>query len=264
MPAQCSDILAQLESWYARDAGHYLLDLTHETARDMLDTSFGYHLLQVGVAGGRPLFESSPIKHRVYCAEREGEGVDLVAHVDELPLESDSVDTVIIHHCLEFARRPHQVLREAQRVLTPQGDVLIIGYNPYSLLGGYSRMRGLLRHTLWRHHSPVSESRLKDWLHLLGFEVRRTRYLYNVPLAGRGRVRAWLARADAWATRYNLPAGGVYVVHATKQVAGMTGQRRERKARRLIGLVPKPVTGPNPVPPLSNTYNELHKGDVAA
>lgn len=264
MQSKCSDILAELESWYARDTVHYLLDMEHDAAHEMLATSFGYHILQLGMAGARPLSQSSPISHRIYCAEREADGVDLVAPVDELPLESDSVDTVIVHHCLEFAQRPHQVLREAQRVLTPQGELLVIGYNPYSLYGGYTRLRGLFRHPLWQHHRPVGENRLKDWLHLLGCEVMETRYLYNVPPAGSGRLRRWLTQADTWAARHNLPGGGVYMVHATKQVVGLTGQRRLRKGRRLIGLVPNPAPAPNAVGPVSKGYNRLKKGDVAA
>jgi len=264
MQAECSDILAELESWYARDGGNYLLEQANDAAREMLATSFGYHILQLGVTGSTPLFEASPISHRLYCAERPCDGVSLVAHVDELPLESDSVDTVILHHCLEFARHPHQVLREAQRVLTPQGQLLIMAYNPYSLFGAYVRLKGLLRDKLWRHHNPVSEQRLSDWLRLLGCEVRATRYLYSVPPAGSGRMRDWLTRADAWAAGHNLPSGGVYLLHATKQVVGLNGQRRIRRGRRLIGLVPKPAAAPNAVGPVPKSYQRFRNGDVAA
>ena len=261
MQQECSDILTELESWYARDVGRYLQQQALATTRDMLDMSFGYHILQLGLRGAQPLCDASPIRHRFYSAERPAEGVDLLAHPDDLPLESDSVDTVILHHTLEFARRPHDVLREVQRVLTPQGQVLVVGFNPYSLLGAYARSRGLLRDPLWRNHYPVGEKRLADWLCLLGCEVREIRYLCSLPPAGSGRLRNWLARADSWAAGHNLPTGGVYLLHATKQVVGLTGQRRARRERRLIGLVPRPAARPSPVP---QRYKVIDKGDVAA
>ncbi len=130
MRVDCIDILSELESWYARESGQYLLEATRAAIQDLLDTSFGYHILQLGVSGGRPLCQGSPINHRLYCAERLGEGVGLVAEPDELPLDSDSVDAIIAHHCLEFAANPHQVLREIQRVLTPQGQLLVVGIQP--------------------------------------------------------------------------------------------------------------------------------------
>jgi SAM-dependent methyltransferase len=266
MQAQCSDILSELESWYASNNGQYLLRATRQSVKSMLDTSFGYHILQLGVSGGRPLSLDSPINHRIYSAERYGEGVDLVAHPDELPLDSDSIDTVIVHHCLEFANNPHQVLREIQRVLTPQGHVLIVGFNPYSLLGINSRVRGLLGDSLWRHHQPVGERRLADWLNLLGCEVHETLHLYNLPPVGKGKLREWMRQGDAWASKHNLPLGGIYILHATKQVAGIYQPHRRRMSRssRLIGLVPKPVPTPTPSVPTPQRCKPFEKGDVAA
>jgi hypothetical protein len=60
----------------------------------ILDTAFGYHLLQTGYTRGHALFANSPINHRIYMGEQAGEQIGLVACADELPLESDSVDTV--------------------------------------------------------------------------------------------------------------------------------------------------------------------------
>jgi SAM-dependent methyltransferase len=265
MRIDCIDILAELESWYASDNGQYLLQGTQRAVQDLLDTSFGYHLLQLGVRGGRPLYEGSPINHRLYCAARTGEGVGLVSEPCELPLDSHSIDAIIAHHSLEFAANPHQVLREIQRVLTPQGQLLIVGFNPYSLMGCNTRIRGMLRDPLWSGHTPVSEHRLRDWLHLLGCEVLDTFRLYSLPPVGRGRVRNLFARCDNWAERKNLPLGGLYILHATKQVAGLHRPRRSLLSRRgrFVGLVPKPAPT-TPLAPAPRSNNPLYKGDVAA
>jgi SAM-dependent methyltransferase len=245
------DISTELESWYARDSGQHLLARTRQTLERLLDTAFGYHSLQLGNTRGHSLLDTSPINHRIYAATRAGEGVTLITDADELPLESDSIDTIIAHHSLDFAARPHQVLREIQRVLTPQGHLMIIGFNPYSLLGISRSLRGLSRKSVWHRHTTVSENRLTDWLHLLGCEVQDRVRLGSVPLAGRGRLRQWLAAADDWGNQHNLPSGGLYIVHAIKQVSAVHRPRRHFRlsGERLIGLVPKPaaVAGRTPL-----------------
>jgi SAM-dependent methyltransferase len=194
--------------------------------------------------------------------------VGLLAHADELPLDSDSIDTVIAHHCMEFAPNPHQVLREIQRVLTPQGQLIVVGFNPYSLLGINTYLRGLSRQSLWHRHQPVSEKRLTDWLHLLGCEVQDIIRLYGVPPAGGGKLRQWLMRGDAWCQRNNLPLGGLYILHATKQVSALQRPRLQLRSRgeRLIGLVPKPAPAPTPTPtaPAHQRRKPLGRGDTAA
>jgi len=247
MSAQCSDICRELESWYDREGGQYLLARTRETLTGFLDTSFGYHILQMGITRGHPLFEASPINHRIYTTPRAGEGIDLLASGEELPLESDSIDIVIAHHSLEFAENPHQVLREIQRVLTPQGQLLVIGFNPYSLHGLGTRIKGLRKSSLWHGHKPVSESRLSDWLRLLGCEVQSKTRIVAIPPVGRGRLRRWLTRGDTWCNRHNLPVGGLYITHAIKQVSALSRPQRARLRRaRLIGLAtpaPAPRAG---------------------
>jgi SAM-dependent methyltransferase len=268
MQHNCIDVLTELESWYALDNGPYLLEATRSAVQDSLDTSFGYHILQLGVYGDKPLCQGSPINHRLYCAQSPGAGVGMVADPSELPLESDSVDAIIAHHCLEFAENPHQVLREIQRVLTPQGQLLVVGFNPYSLLGCKTRLSGLARNSLWSRHRPVSEHRLTDWLHLLGCEVLDISWLYTLPPVGRGRFRQMLARCDQWTSKQKLPFGGVYILHATKQVAGRHPPRRSLLARRksLIGLVPKPAPVPTPVPRSGDLIRIVspEKGNLAA
>ncbi|MEP1471690.1 MAG: methyltransferase domain-containing protein [Halieaceae bacterium] len=250
MNSDFSDISAELESWYQRDRGQYLLETVRAQLESILDTSFGYHLLQIGPMRAQSLFETSRINHRIYCSDNAGGDVGLVASAEELPLESDSVDTLIAMHCLDFSAHPHQALREMQRVVTPQGKLIIIGFNPYSLLGATARLRGLAGNKLWRNQEALSSHRLSDWLHLLGCQIESQHTLYNVPPIGGGRLKRWLTSADQWSSRHAVPFGGVYVLHAIKQVAGThrpDGHRFRRQ--RLIGLaVPKPTAVPAPTP----------------
>jgi SAM-dependent methyltransferase len=257
-----SDILLQLEAWYARNNGRYLVENIRNSLETTLDTAFGYHVLQLGVTRQHPLFEHSHINHRVYAAEKSGSAIGLVTQSDELPLESDSIDILIAHHSLEFAENPHQVLREMQRVLAPQGQLIIIGFNPYSAFGSMAYIKGLSRSSVWHHHHPVSAHRVTDWLHLLGCEVQQRNYLYAVPPQGVGKVRDLMIRCDNWFEAHNAPVGGLYILHAVKQTLGMNRLRRRLLAsgERLIGLaVPKPRGVPSPAPSVHKK-----KGEVAA
>ncbi|MCQ4062135.1 class I SAM-dependent methyltransferase, partial [Klebsiella pneumoniae] len=80
------------------------------------------------------------------------EGVEVVtpdcfAEFEELPFESQSLDMIVLPHVLEFSEDPHQLLREVERVLMPEGRVVITGFNPMSLWG--------LRHAALKRWAPV-------------------------------------------------------------------------------------------------------------
>lgn len=243
---ECSDILAELESWYARETTRHLHATVQGALEPLLETAFGYHLLQIGHTRDQPLYGNSRIRHRAYLAPAHGAAVSLVAQHDELPIESDSVDVVIAHHSLDFTQRPHEVLRELQRVLTPHGQLLLVGFNPLATGCGVRRLRGLAGHTLWQGLSPVSARRLLDWLRLLGLETQSLRYLHPLPVAGQGRIARYAQQANQWSQKIPLPLGEIYLVHAVKQVGGrVLPVRRSRPGPRLIGLtVPKPAAAP--------------------
>ncbi len=213
---------------------------------------FGYHILQMGVGRDLALFEGSPINHRIYASRAAGKDVGLVCEGDELQLDSDSIDAVILHHALEFTDNPHQVLREAQRVLTPNGHLVVVGFNPWSLHAINTRIRSFSYHSLWRRQRFVSPARLSDWLHLLECELESMRRVHSLPQFGGPRLNGWLRSANSFCDAHNVPTGAVYVAHAIKRVAGSNQPRRSRYAetrRRLIGLaVPKPAGAPVPSP----------------
>ena len=135
MSAQFNDILAELETWYDSDRGQYLLQQIKQALQPQLDNAFGYHILQIGPLSGDALFGACRINHRIMACDSGGKGTNLICQAGEIPLESDSVDVVIAHHTLEFVDNPHQVLRELHRILTPQGQLLVLGFNPNSLRG---------------------------------------------------------------------------------------------------------------------------------
>lgn len=88
----------------------------------------------------------------------------------ELPLQSESVDMVILPHLLEFDNDKHQVLREVERILKAEGKLIILGFNPWNV---YINYQYLLRRANGAPWLPqlVSRTKIEDWLRLLNFEV---------------------------------------------------------------------------------------------
>ncbi|MFN2328906.1 MAG: class I SAM-dependent methyltransferase [Chromatocurvus sp.] len=257
MSREFSEISQQLETWYARDAGERLFAEIRARSRPLLDTAFGYHILQLGPLPGRSLLEDSRIHHKIIAGASGLKGVSLPCECDELPLESDSIDIVVALHTLEFCENPHNCLREMQRVLTPNGHLLIVGFNPYSLKGVSQRLRGAMGNSLWRSRRPVSQYRLTDWLHLVGCKVERFDHLYPLPPWGSERFHGAAAALDAAFNRHQLPIGSVYLAHAIKQVPNIRRPvQRLARRRPLIGLgVAKPAPTPSNMPNRHSSKN---------
>ncbi len=242
-------------------SGRYLLDWEQRQIASLVADMFGFHALQLGLPelGG---LDANRMPHRWYAldpareraavmpaaadAEWQGQGVQVEAgrrlarvslqcEFDALPFDSRSLDLVLLPHALEVARDPHLALSEVERVLMPEGKVIIVGFNPASLWGlrqGGGRLLGRVGiHPAAGLFLPtdgefIAYSRLRDWLRLLSFEVEAGRFGCYRPAL---RSEKWLARS-AWVEslgqRWWPVFGAVYLLVAVKRVRGM----------RLVGL----------------------------
>jgi len=228
-------------NWLASSAGRYVLDWEQAQFDSAVVDLFGYHALQCGLPELDALRENRmPHRFRACVPDDEGASrrVDLwLDRYGALPLDTQSLDLVVLPHVLEFADDPHQVLREVDRVLRPEGRVIVSGFNPVSLWGA----RQILGRPLGRPFLPgdgqfIGLPRLRDWFKLLSFEMEHGRFgCYRPPC----RSEKWLER-----TRFFESAGdrwwpicwAVYFVSAVKRVCGMRlvgpAIRRTRRLRR--------------------------------
>jgi SAM-dependent methyltransferase len=209
-----------MAAWWKSPLGKALLANETDLLEPTLARIFGYHFLQLGVSE-HSMLEASPIGHKLLFRPQYDAGKSLpVANNEALPLQSDSVDAVLIHHALEYTADSHRLLRESARVLMPGGKLLIIGFNPLSSWG----VRKLCR---WRNTRPwdahtISSSRVQDWLKLLDFSVDKIEHCaYLLPLKHTRFVNA-APRFEAFGRRYKAPVGAVYVIVACKQVMPVT------------------------------------------
>ncbi|MDD5296816.1 MAG: methyltransferase domain-containing protein [Rhodocyclaceae bacterium] len=230
-----------LNEWLETPLGRYVLDWEQRRCDQVLGDVFGFNALQLGLAEV-DLLRANRMPLRMRCDDVQSRiGVQSMALPHHLPFAGASLDLVVLPHVLEFAAYPHQVLREVERVLVPEGQVLIAGFNPWSLWG--------LRRRLARPGFPwngqyLSVARLKDWLTLLGFEIQGGRFgCYAPPLEKERSLQRcrWMDLAgDRWWPIF----GGVYMLQAVKRVHGMRliqPKWRERlaQAKALAPVVPR-------------------------
>ena len=116
--------------WFETCLGQYLLEREQNYFDRAVADVFGYNAMQVGFSQYDFLRTNRmPLK---FCAAPE-EGATVLAAADFLPIETNSIDLLLMPHMLEFSSNPHQILREGQRVLMPEGNLIISGFNPRSL-----------------------------------------------------------------------------------------------------------------------------------
>ena len=193
---------------------------------------FGFNALQVGLPQIDAL-AANRMANKWQAATRSSsrEHLDSIAgsrqiavalDFSDLPFASHSLDLVVMPHVLEFAAEPHQVLREIERVLIPEGQLIICGFNPASLWGARQASGRIVRSP----YLPVagefiSMPRMKDWLKLLNLGATRTHFGCYAPAF---RSERWLARSEFMeraGQRWWPYLGAVYIVHAIKRVKGM-------------------------------------------
>jgi SAM-dependent methyltransferase len=240
-----------LSAFLRSPPGRYALAWEQQHLNAGVADIFGYHALQLGLPEIDALRENRmPLRFcasdrlldaRLYRGDGEYGKVAVINRYEELPFASASIDLVVMPHILEFAHEPHQVLREVDRVLVPEGQVVITGFNPGSLWGLRQMLARLgMSAYLPRTGQFIALPRLKDWLKLLSFEVNRGRFGCYAPWA---RSDQWLARwrfMEKAGDRWWPVLGSVYLLTAVKRVRGMRliGPAWKRKEERTRALVP--------------------------
>ncbi|MDX8379022.1 MAG: methyltransferase domain-containing protein [Gallionella sp.] len=236
-----------LSEWFTTEQGGYVLVREQAYFDRTVNGIFGYNAVQLGLPEYNFLGNSRiPL---CFCgSDQAGASVRLCG--EELPLASASLDLLVMPHVLEFSKQPHAILREVERVLMPEGSVLISSINPHSLWGVY-RALGRRKSYPWCGHFIVL-SRMKDWLALLGFEVVGGSFAAYAPPFHQKKWLVCCEFMEAAGDRWWAVSGGVYFVHAIKRVPGV----RLIKPKWNKGLVNKllPVT-----PKLNNTQNKTNK-----
>jgi SAM-dependent methyltransferase len=155
----------------------------------VLPECFGYYGITLGPLADQLSLAQSPVRNWFRFDRVKTAGIHAVIQYDALPIASDSVDVALIPHLLDFVKEPHKLLREVERVVIPDGKVIISGVNPCSLYGMRTLSRRLLRKTC-RECRMIGMARLRDWMLLLGFTIEQSIGLDN-PIEDLSKPRIW-------------------------------------------------------------------------
>lgn len=246
--------IVELAEWLQSPPGRYAAAWEQAQIDAIVADVFGFHALQVGLVDW-DLLDHNRMPHKIFASphalSQDSEvrtRLCVLADPTALPFESQSIDLLVLPHILECTADPHAVLREAERVLMPDGRVVISGFNPWSLWGARNNMPAM---EPWLPIGPrqhLSVPRLRDWLKLLSFEVDPARFGCFTPAAS---SQKWLDRWDFLerpGARWWSVCGNVYVMTAVKRVAGMRllsppwKRKRRRKAARAASVVAQKVS----------------------
>ena len=243
-----SERIIGMQQWFETPPGRYLLAWERAEFDRAVGDIFGYHALQLGLPELDTL-QANRMPHK-WLALGEADALagpvqpDLVTDFSALPFEENSLDLVVLPHSLELNVDPHATLREVERVLVPEGRVIVVGLNPASLWGVQQRVSGLcMRLGFGGNVLPdtgdlIGYWRLRDWLRLLSLEIESENYGCYRPAV---RSDQWLQR-NAWMDRAGARwwpiFGAVYFAVAIKRVRGM----------RLLGPAWKPRRAPATAP----------------
>jgi|TARA_R110000851_G_scaffold278768_1_gene431956 SAM-dependent methyltransferase len=234
-------LIFELAEWLETPVGQYVRNWEQRKIGAMVANAFGYHAVQVGLPQWN-LLESNRISHKV-STHQSLDGVSslsatpsLYAEPEYLPFESQSIDLLILPHVLECSNNPHLVLREAERVLVPEGRLVISGFNPWSLWGAHGRLPALDPVTPVPAPLQVSLPRLKDWFKLLALEMDRGHFgCYAPPCFSQRWLDRWSFMESA-GDRWWPVCGAAYVVAAVKRVAAvrLVGPAWKEKGKRKV------------------------------
>jgi SAM-dependent methyltransferase len=222
-----------LSEWFAMPQGRYLMEREQAFFDGAVADIFGFNAVQLGLPK-HELLRSSRMPLRFKAGKEFGAEVWL--EEVELPFETGSLDLVVLPHVLEFSTHPHHILREVERVLRPEGSVIISGFNPRSMWG-MRRVLGSKAGYPWNGRF-ISLTRMKDWMALLGFEVEGGSFTGFAPPFTQ---TAWLSRCsflEPAGDRWWAVFGGVYFLHAIKRVPGMRLIKPKWNARLVKNLLP--------------------------
>jgi len=225
----------QLGQWFGSPLGQSLQAQEAHLLRTVLPNLYGTVAAQLGRIGSLDLMDSCNAPTRILLDDHVvSDRCGVRSIPEELPLDTKSTDVVLLPHTLDFCADPHQVLREVNRILRPEGHVVLLGFNPVSLWGLRRLVTRRPRMAPWNGNF-FRLSRIKDWLGLLDFEPTHGLMLHYRPPLRNERLMQRLLFLDKMGDRWWPMMGAVYLVVAKKRVVGVTPVPVSWKTQRAVG-----------------------------
>ena len=219
------------QEWLGSAIGAELLAAEQHVIDEALDGVFGEHLLQIGRWGpDEGLIGHSRTQHSA-TVYTHGQAGQVIADFARLPFANDSVDAILLPHTLELSSRPHDILREAYRVLRSEGHLMILGFKPIGLWG--------LRRWLSKRRFPpgvqqvIGDRKLDDWMQLLDLRIQdHKRFFFRVPV--KQKLNLTGVNWERVGRRWWPELAACYWMQARKRVATITPIKPSWRSRATV------------------------------
>ena len=241
----------ELHEWTQTRLGQSLVQEEMHQLKQVLANLYGPTAIQFGVFGLREYIQSSGAVYHVLAVNHAISDFGsipltmMLSAAEAMPLEAKSVGIVLLPHILEFSHDPHRVLREASRVLVPEGHLVLVCFNPYSCWGLRRALSGLFgdKQSVPWDGRFFSLSRVKDWVSVLGFEVVSGSTAYYLPPFKSAKIRERLSFVQKMGPRWWPMWSATFILVAKKREVGVTpiAPWRRKKQRLAPGLA-EPIT----------------------
>lgn len=233
-------------NWYQTLSGKSALEELDNLCAETLSEIFGYYAIEMGVLSGKhdllkysritagfSLLDSTNTTSKKTSFEKGSSPSSVISTTEQLPIATDNIDLVIASHTLESSKDPHQVLREIDRVLVPEGHCILIGFNPnpVSRIGQFVKSRFKKDESLYKTRSVAH---VRDWFSLLGFEVVDVNYMGMRPAVKNKKLFDALSWLDQLGEFAGPILGHMYVIHAKKQVVAMRPNKKVWRAPAVL------------------------------
>jgi hypothetical protein len=233
--------------WSKTTFGDILLRAEQIEINNILPLFFGNYLIKIGGPRYSTFLQTSPIRQKIFlstypqqCANNTNTKFHNYATTNiiqcdytALPLFCESVDVALVHHALEFAKNPRAILEEVAQVLTPQGHVILIGFNPKSLFGLQHFFIKNKNTSIFKQARFINTKRITEWLNQLNFTVTKHITCYFRPYSQNINLLQTLQPLEKMGKLCNNKFGASYILVAEKKIIGLTPIKTNNLAKHL-------------------------------
>jgi len=166
-----------LIDWFYTPKGRVLKNQEVTYLKQAITVSCKQVIVQVGALGWEGEFIDCAAYEQFYVLDDEQDAwyqtkqIRSISHA--LPFKQDAVDMIILPHILEFSGDKHELLREVKRTLKPEGQLIVLGFNPWNIYINLQYVKYREKGAPWVPRL-VNRTRISDWLNLLNFDVKVT------------------------------------------------------------------------------------------
>ena len=247
-----ASITREFDEWNKTPLGQSLVKQEGEQLEPMLRKIYGPVAVQYGALDFSNYIQSSNAVRRFHSLghspQPESKPLSsclLYSLPESMPFDAKSVNMLILPHVLEFSPDPHQILRESARVLVPEGHLVLLCFNPFSLWGirkGLGTLVGKHVPSPW-HGRFFRLARVKDWLSVLGFDVVQGSAVCFLPPLKSPTLREKFGFLEKAGARWWPMCAAVFILVVRKREIGLTPlMPRWKKKKGIAPGLAEPVT----------------------